>query len=158
MENKKSWYAAILTFVGCLLFLNFYFYIKYGSNYLNVEDLKWGIPLWTILLTYTSYGSVQYYYKQKNLYLPAGLEEELKEKREKEWWLYKTFLFSRLLKILSLMFGMAFPVYLLAYMDGSEVLHSNPFKIVCFLILTLVSGIGSVVLRKKYGKHISLDE
>ncbi|MCD8176013.1 MAG: hypothetical protein LUE98_00700 [Tannerellaceae bacterium] len=154
MVKKKCLQNSVITFVVCLLFFNIYFYIKYGANYLNVEDLKYGIPLWTFLLTYVAFGTTKYYYSKKEIFIPEGIHEEEKAYRLKSWLKYKQYMISKLFRILGGMFGMASPLYLLAYIEESDKLKSSPFLIVTFVVLTIFFLLTSEIMRKKYLKEI----
>jgi hypothetical protein len=114
----------------------------------------YGIPIWTLLLTYAAYGSTQRYYAKKGIYLPEHLAEDQKEYRMKEWTEYRKYALSGLLKGLGLMFGMAAPAYLLAYMDGSEFLKSSPFKIMTFAVLAVLCLAVGEALKRNYFKYI----
>lgn len=150
MEKKKWYYAGFFVFLLCLIFFNIVFYFKHGGNYLRVDQLYIGIPLWSILLGYTAYGSLKYYYTQKELFLPECLATELRPQRENEWKAHKYLMLSKGMRILGTLFGMAAPFYLLAYREDVEEFHATPFKIVCFVLLTIVCLVGSYLLKKKY--------
>lgn len=152
MKKKTCYYAGLLMFVVSFLFFNVALYLKYGPDYLHVDQLYIGIPLWSILLGYAAYGSVKYYYKQKDIFLPAGLTPEVRLKREKEWKEYRYLILSKGTRILGILFGMAAPLYIFAYQEQAETLHATPFKIVCFVLLTLICLAASHLLKKKYDR------
>lgn len=49
-----------------------------------------------------------------------------------------------------MLFGMAVPLYILAYREQVEELHATPFKIACFLLLTILCLGISRFSKKKY--------
>jgi fatty acid desaturase len=153
MKKKKCLLNSVYTFVICAVFFNTYFYLKYGAGYMYVDDLMYGIPLWTLLLTYAAYGSTRYYYSQKEVYLPQNMEEDQKEYRMEEWVKYKKYILFRLLRMSGLMFGMAAPAYFLAYMEESEFLKSSPHKIAVFAVLAILSLAASELLRRNYVRY-----
>lgn len=150
MKKKTCYYAGLSMFGLSFLFFNVALYLKHGPDYLHVDQLYIGIPLWSLLLGYAAYGSVTYYYKQKDIFLPAGLTPEVRPEREKEWNEYKYLMLSKLTRILGILFGMAAPLYIFAYQEQAETLHATPFKIVCFVVLTLICLVASHLLKKKY--------
>lgn len=152
MKNKVVLKISLGTFLVSGILLNLCFYLKYGADYLHTEDLMIGIPLWTVLFTYVAYGGTKYYYKQKQRFIPEGHEAD--RKMGKEWSEYRLYMLSRLLWVFALMFGMAFPTYLLAYWDHSTELSSSPMKIVAFLLLALGCGICSRLLKRRYLRHL----
>lgn len=152
MANKVIIKISFSTFLISGILLNLYFYLKYGADYLHTEDLMVGIPLWTLLSTYAVYGGANYYYKQKQLFIPDN--HKIDSKSIKEWSEYRLYLLSRFMRILALMFSMAFPVYLLAYLDHSKEIHSGPVKIITFLLLAIGCGICSRILKRRYTKHL----
>lgn len=156
MINKVAIKISFITFLVCIVVFNVLFFLKHGVNYLHVDDLIIGIPLWSVLLTYTAYGGTNYYYKQKLVFIPDGYEND--NKRIKEWSEYRLFMLSRLLRILALMFSMAFPVYLLAYLDNSNTLQSGPTKIIVFLVLSLGCWGCSMILKNRYDRYIKKNQ
>ncbi len=150
MNKKKQYYAGISVCFLSLIFFNLALYLKHGSGYLWIDQLYIGIPLWSLLLGYTAYGSVKYYETQKALFLPPGLAEDVRAKREKEWREHQYLLLSRLMRTLGTLFGTVTPLYLLAYREHVKELHATPFKIACFAILTVICLAISYLSKKKY--------
>lgn len=150
MKKKKHYYAGLSVCLLSLVFFNLALYLKYGAGYLWIDQLYIGIPLWSLLLGYTAYGSVNYYETQKAIFLPPGLAEEVHAEREKEWKAHRYLLLSKLMRILGTLFGTATPLYCLAYREHVEELHATPFKIASFVVLTVVCLAASYLAKKKY--------
>lgn len=82
MANKVIIKISFSTFLISGILLNLYFYLKYGADYLHTKDLMVGIPLWTLLSTYAVYGGANYYYKQKQLFIPDNHKIDSKNIKE----------------------------------------------------------------------------
>lgn len=150
MSKKKQYYAGLSICFLSLIFFNVALYLKHGTGYLWINQLYIGIPVCSLLAGYTAYGSVKYYDTQKAIFLPPGLAEDVRAKREKEWREHQYLLLSKLMRTLGTLFGMVTPLYFLAYQEHVKELHATPFKIACFAILTVVCLTISYLLKKKY--------
>lgn len=53
--------------------------------------------------------------------------------------------------------NMAFPVYLLAYIDKSTELNANPVKIGVFLILVIGFGVCRKILGRRYDEYLKTE-
>lgn len=107
-----------------------------------------GIPLWMFLFSFVAYKGTDYYYQEKQKFIPENTYAN--EENKRQWSIHKLYLLSKIAKTLALLFGVAFPTYLLAYLDHSKELPSSLSHVICFFILTVVFGILSKIFKKRY--------
>lgn len=119
--KRKSIKIAIIGVVLFELWANLLAYHKFGSGYIWQEYLYIAVVLWAVMIYLFFYDLSMKYYKKKDHVFSTypAQEAEWMWKEEKKLMQIKVF------KTTTYIFGAAAPLYLLAYLDKSEILKTN---------------------------------
>lgn len=136
--NRSTIFSITCVIVFEIIF-NLLAYLKFGNGYLLKDYLYIAVIVWGIMLFFISRALFNKYHRVKNLvFLNAD-----KSKAEENWQKEKKTFIVKTLKIISYVFGAAAPLYLLAYLDNSEVLNSSniyiPIILFCIAIFSLIA-------------------
>lgn len=156
--EKRCLLIGIYTGAICFVILIILFFLRFGSNWLTNEDpviLYFFIPLWVFLFGYVGYGTSRFYYQQKEIYFPYNtrITEVQDKERVDLWHAHKRNMYARLMFLLFKLFGLACPILLLAYLDDSKYVRSNPYTIIALGLLSIICLITSKKLKSNKGKE-----
>jgi hypothetical protein len=154
---KKNIVIGLITAIIIILILAVIFTVKYGVSWWTDtdNDLLMFFPVWFILLVYVGYGTSKYYHNQKQLFFYKHKTKSDIEINGK-WENHKKFMLSKLFMIIARLFAVVTPFYILAYIDKSIYLHSNPAYIISFAAISIICYFTSKKLManyRNYNKH-----
>lgn len=117
------------------LWPNLLAYRKHGSGYIWEEYLYIAVVLWAVMVYFFFYHLSMKYYKKKDHVFSTyyAQEAEWMWKEEKKLMQIKVF------KTTTYIFGAAAPLYLLAYLDESEILKTNLYIPIIFFAICITS-------------------
>ena len=117
------------------LWANFLAYHKHGSGYIWKEYLYIAVVLWAVMVYFFFYDLSMKYYKRKD-YVYSTYPAE---KAELMWKVEKRLMQIKVFKTSTYIFGAATPLYLLAYLDESDVLKTNLQMPIIFSTICITS-------------------
>ena len=151
--DKRNIKVAILTGVIFYALYHILFSIKFGMDFYQKETyLKYFMPIWTVVSIFCGYGFSKMYYAEKIKFIT---DENPTEQMKKNWFEHLLYLLGRGKRILATMFALAFPTYLLAYLDHSEYLKSSLGASISFLVLSIICWIFYRLLNKRYIDYLN---
>lgn len=133
-----NWKSIKIAIVGVILFelwANFLAYCKHGSGYIWEEYLYIAVVLWAVMIFFFFYDLSMKYYKKKDYVFSTypSQDAEWMWKEEKRLMQIKVF------KTSTYIFGAATPLYVLAYLEDSDILKTNLHMPIIFSIICITS-------------------
>ncbi len=145
-KNKKSILFAILCVLAFEIIFNVLAYLKFGNGYLLQDYLYIAVILWAVLLFFFFRYCYDKYYEAKSRVFSSHAD---KQKIKQDWQIQKRLFTIKVFKLIAYIFGAATPLYLLAYLDDSQVLKSKMYVPILFFCIALFALIASKVIKVK---------
>ena len=133
--KRKSRKIAIIGVVLFELWANFLAYRKHGSGYIWEEYLYIAVVLWAVMVYFFFYDLSMKYYKKKDYVFSTYPAEEANWMWKEE----KRLMQIKVFKTSTYIFGAAAPLYLLAYLDESDILKTNLQMPIIFSVIYITS-------------------
>lgn len=137
MLNKFN--PNLFAFVCVVIFqiiFNSLAYIKLGKEYLWNDYLYIAVCVWGIILFFISRLAYKKYHSAKAAAFACSNDKEI---GKRNWQKEKKQIAIRTVKAISYIFGAATPLYLLAYLDDSDVLQTRLYVPIIFFCIALLS-------------------
>lgn len=119
------------------LWANFLAYRKHGSGYIWQEYLYIAVVLWAVMIYFFFYDLSMRYYKKKDCAFSTYPSQEAAWKWKEE----KRLMQIKVFRTTTYIFGAAAPLYLLAYLDKSDILKTNLHIPIMFFAICITSMI-----------------
>ncbi len=143
--KRKSIKIAIIGVVLFELWANILAYRRFGSGYIWQEYLYIAVVLWAVMVYFFFYDLSMKYYKKKKYVFSSYPPEEA----EWMWKEEKRLMQIKVFKTATYIFGAAAPLYLLAYLDDSEVLKTNIHIPIIFFVICVISLVRWMWLKSR---------